>query len=216
MEKIEAFNNNCTLVAVKSVLNGSRSDAEILAAFREEGYVDNRGMTHSRWTNAAARLGLELETVKITRPRGGKWMRRRHPWQWEDEEPEIEYYKRAQYTLAQFCKDNPVGTFFVSLHRHAIVVVDGMVWDPNCVFSGMSRGVEAAKLVKNSPLKRITGGRIRSLKIGRGASGKRRLSALNHLTQHGPTTGRELVANTEYTQADLDWDEKRGNLVYER
>ena len=159
-ERIEAFGNNCTLVAVKSVLNGTKTDEEILMAFRDEGYVDNRGMTHLKWTTAAKRLGLELETVRLPKR---EFYYKNHTNYWGER---FKIYVQKRYTLREFCKDNPEGVFFISTRNHALVIVDGCIWDPNCVGSSMARGVEAAKRVLNSPLKRVTTGKIQRLNMG--------------------------------------------------
>jgi len=210
MERIEAFNNNCTLVAVKAVMAGTADDTAILAAFREEGYVNNQGMTHYRWTNAAKRLGLELETVKIPR-RDGKYVCRENRW---GELKEV--YVSGRYTITEFCKDNPVGVFFVSLATHAIVIVDGKIHDPNCIWNGTGRGVKQVKRVLNSPLQAVPEGKISTLKLGKPMTKgfERRSDALMYIREHGPQFIEILIRETSYTKADGAWDVKRGNLRY--
>ncbi|AAT69521.1 gp45 [Alphaproteobacteria phage PhiJL001] len=212
MEKIESFNNNCTLVAVKAVMNGTKTDDEILAAFRGRGYEDNQGMTHSKWTGAARDLGLSLRSVALPR-RGYKWVSYTS-WHGEEWERRV----RVKYTLKEFCEAHPRGVFLVSVPGHAFVVVHGQVWDPNCVHQTMARHVEAVKEVLNPPLNEIChDGKIRSLRTGRvgSKSFQRRWSAVAYIQEHGPQTGETLVRETEYTQADFEFDKKRGNLRYE-
>lgn len=210
-ERIETFSNNCTLVAVKSVLNGTKTDDEILAAFREENYRDNQGMTHHRWTSAAERLGLKLEKVKLEKPRG-TWQEYEDPY-WGGTR---ERYIRGKVTIGQFCKLHPEGVFFISTVDHALVIVNGSVWDQNCVSSGLGRAVESAKRVLNSPLQEIEDRPISWIKRGRFGTDSyyRRASAMAHISNNGPCSWQELVEETQYTEADHRFDKRRGNLKH--
>lgn len=212
-ERIESFNNNCTLVAVKAVLNGTKTDEEILEAFRGRGYVDNDGMVHSKWTGAAEDLGLELEKVNVKRS-GTKFYTRADRYGWDEQT----YAKYGRQTLASFAKEHPHGVYFVSTVDHALVLVDGQIWDPNCVFSGMTRGVVAAKKVVNSPLKDIPTTKICYIKSGRvGTKSWERRSAANSYIDAMGLRGSgmdpaEVIANTPYTRADYEYDKERGNI----
>lgn len=221
-ERIEAFNNNCTLVAVKFVLNGTKTDDELLAAFRAEGYIDNHGMRHERWTGAAERLGLQLEKVKIPR-KEGKYVRQIRATLWDDQDL-VQRWVPGRYTLAEFCRDHPVGTFFVSLRAHAVVVTNGKLWDPNCANQTMARGVEAAKRVINAPEIKV-GGAIKWIPRGKAGSktGARRASALAYIKKCEDVNmgervfypdAEELIANSDYTRADYEWDLARGNIRF--
>lgn len=216
-ERIEAFNNNCTLVAVKFVLNGTKTDDEILAAFREQGYVDNHGMRHNQWTDAAANLGLNLVKVKIPR-KEGKYVLARREDSWGDEMT-VRRWVPGRYTLAEFCKDHPYGTFLVSLKWHAVVVTDGKLWDPNCAQQTMARGVEAAKEVINAPEIKISG-KITWVPAGKIGSQtwERRATARAYIDAMGGAgvDAEELITKTKYTRADYDWDVKRGNLRFKQ
>lgn len=215
-ERIEAFNNNCTLVAVKFVLNGTKTDDELLAAFRKEGYVDNEGMTHIRWTTAATHLGLQLAKVKIPQ-REGKYVTQNRRDSYGDWDL-VHRWVPGRYTLAEFCKDHPYGTFFVSLRAHAVVVTDGKLWDPNCVSQTMARGVVAAQEVLNAPTIKI-GGPITWIPPGKVGTQTwdRRATARAYIDAMGRgVEAEELIAKTKYTKADYEWDLKRGNLKFEQ
>lgn len=187
--QIEAFGNNCTLVAVKFVLNGTKTDEEIVEAFRQHKYVDNSGMYTRDWHKAAVTLGLELTDLEYS-------------------------YK---HTVSTFVKEHKKGVFFVTTMQHAFVIIDGHVWDPNCTASGMSRRVRKWVEVKNSPRKSIPDRKIKNIVIRHTFSkaGERRMSALRYIFRNGPTDPLTLIKETDYTKADYNFDKKRGNLSYD-
>ena len=187
--QIETYANNCTLVAVKFVLNGTKTDEEILAAFRQHGYVDNDGMYTRAWHAAAVTLGLELSDLKYS----------------------------YSSTVADFIKTYKKGIFFVSTRGHSFVIVDGHVWDPNCISEGLSRRVYKWAEVKNSPRKSIPESKIREIVIRHRHSkaGQRRYQALLYIHHNGPTDPLTLFKETPYTKADYNFDKKRGNIRYD-
>ena len=210
-ERLESFGNNCTLVAVKAVLNGTRSDDEILRAFRGRGYVDNRGMYCKQWHQAARDLGLELAKVVLPKAEG-RWVTSSDRWGEEKQSLRI-----RRETIGEFARRHPEGVYFISTVDHALVLVDGQVWDPNCVTSGVGRGIVKAMKVLNSPLQRIPEGRIVDIKLGRKgtASWERRVHAVDLLNcRCGGLLAEDLIRMTRYTRSDYEYDKKRGNIRY--
>lgn len=211
-EKIEAFSQNCTLVAVKAVLAGTKTDAEILVAFRNNNYKNNQGMYPRDWHKAARELGLELTGIKLPISEG-KFVWREN---WRGDL--VERWVGAKYTLAKFIRDNPKGVFLVSTPGHALTIVDGAIHDPNMPRSTTRRTVRIANKVENSPLKSVSGARqVKWIAASCGVNtgvGQRRREANQYLTLNGPCHGKTLVANTSYRAGDLRWDHQKGNLMY--
>jgi hypothetical protein len=216
---IESYHNNCTLVAVKLMAQGRHTDEEILTAFRANGYKDDDGMSHYKWTKAAADLGFELETVKIPRPKGSKYITYDNDYAWWGEV--TRRVDHGKYTLAQFIKDNPQGDFFISVVGHALCVRDGRVMDPNCRSSSLSRRVTGAKRVLNAPARLADGRRLEILVLkGKwdSAARARRAAAWQWCENYKATHGgqapllEDVLENTPLTKADVNWDLKRGRM----
>jgi len=189
MSQIDKFNNNCTLIAVREFTH--HGEDAILSAFRDNDYRENHGMYHHKWTRAATQLGLDLQKI-----------------------PYSEIYN---LTLAAFLKKFPEGDFFVTISGHAFNVRNGRVIDPNT--GGKTRArVQTAERVLNAKQPK-TGTRFKMERWpgwGKSAAKARRREAYHFVRTHTIENDRRLpeakdvIANTSYTKADLNWDVKRG------
>ncbi len=193
-DKIADLDNNCTLRAVKEV--SRLDDKVILDAFLKHGYKPNAGMTHDKWTAAAKDLGLKMEEVETTKDN-------------------IHYI-----TLAEFVRSYPIGTYFVSVHAHALVVRDSKIID-NPGSLGYRRRVRRAKRVLNAPaLERIIATKLavhispdRAKRRGT-ESYKRYVAMVNYISTNPAAKPSEIFKATIYTDADFNHDLKKGLIGY--
>lgn len=196
-DKISDLDNNCTLRAVKEV--SRQEDAAIIAAFKKHGYRPNKGMRHDNWTAAARDLGLELEEIR-TRYNPGIDQR------------------YGCMSLAQFIKRNPMGTFFVSVSAHALVVRDGKVVDGGQL--RLRRKVKRAKKVLNAPAivaATVARGFTINTRVGKrhGTDSWYRYGEFTAYVANNPSaTVADVLANTSYTKADFTHDVKKGFISY--
>ena len=223
-QSIKNYANNCTLVALQHVLADTVTDQEIVDAALNRGWVPGKGMTHYQYTRVGQDLGLRLKSVELPRYASKAVHYKRYDPVW-DEHYDATRWVTKRVTLAEFCKMHPKGVFFVSTRTHALVVRDGVVWDPNCASSTMGRGVESADEVLNPP-EWVSPTRICWLPPGKRGTKthERRQSALLYIKNYDPLapmgsaqrypTAEEIIANTAYTKADYEWDLARGSLRY--
>ncbi len=183
----EGTPNNCTLVAVKAVLAGIKTDDEIADAFRAQGWVPGSGMPNADWIRAANSLGLITQAINMT----------------------------YGITVHGVLRHLEHGTFFVSNINHAMAVFDGNLWDPNCFHEPNRKPVTFIHQVMNPPM-RPEPEIMESIKpkSPNSKSWGRWNSAMLHIQANGPTHYEDLIAATEYTAADYRWDKKRGNILY--
>lgn len=189
MSQIDKFNNNCTLVAVREFSDATED--QILAAFRANDFIANRGMYHHKWIKAATDLGLRVS--------------------------KLSYQQINGMTVAAFCKKFNEGDFFVTISGHALNIRDGRVIDTNTGGKARAR-VRTAELVHNAKpaesgerfvMERFPG-------WSKSAAKNRRRDAYHWAAEYSRNNDRrlptadEVVSNTSYSKADLNWDVKRG------
>lgn len=218
-EQISRFRNNCTLVAIKEVTR--KPDAEIIQAARKNGYVNDKGMRNSQWINAARQLGLELKEVAI-KPDGahGRLVQYERYNSYYDQHMTCQRWLSPNFTLGEFIKEYPKGTFLISVMGHALVVRDGKVVDHNRWGNfGFRRRMVSAHLVLNPPELKIEFTPYlmiprKAVKRRGTAAYMRFIEAIEYLNSQPNVTIEMLTKNTKYTYADFKHDFAKGIVAY--
>ena len=94
----------CTVVALAIVLNISYLDAYKLME-EKIGRKKGRGLTITD-IEKISELSPDHKATKLGHPS-----------------------VKSKMTIGRFCKENPIGTFYVLTHGHAIAIKDGVVYD---------------------------------------------------------------------------------------
>jgi hypothetical protein len=192
-ESIACFTNNCTLVAVKELTG--RSDDDILTAFRNHGYIENDGCYAQTYLNALKELGYDPQGVRSF------W----------------------GATVKFFLKNcDRTATYLVRTSGHAFVIRKGVVVDPNYRRRGAARILRGAWLIPNAHEPEV-GDRVRFVRSPWNAKRFGTKSYARYAKAHHYAgtmwdeyrkrpTAEELIANTEYTRADLKYDLDAGHV----
>lgn len=221
MRNIDDYANNCTLVAVREI--SGRADQDVMDAFLKRGWKPGRGTYPHQYEGAAKDLGIELERVSTEiAGRDAYVMTKSTDWDGGRYKANSSYYMTAK----QFAEAYPTGVYLVASNRHAFVIRDGVIVDPNLNNKRTRQRIVNARRVLNPATKSATTQlaevnkdsvvrfATRTVRKTTSKSFRREASARVFAGGHSVRLG-DLLQKTSYTIEDARWDVRKGVLVVE-
>ena len=179
-------NNNCTVLALKSVTGFTERKCYNL--LKKEGRVDGRGFYIRKYLGKSKKIG-KVSFKKIYTNR--------------DREKDQGLFKAWRtVTLNSFCKMFPKGSYYVCVRGHALAIVDGNIID-NVTYQGDRRHVEEVW--------KVTGGKpkVKTLKAKKTPKRMPRLRDYDIIKYVG-----KLTFKTEKGKVLLKPGDKRSNYYW--
>ena len=159
-EKSEIAKNEKNDCAVRAIANAFRINYNMAHVFVTENFNRKKGKGTNNFTNVLKGLAKEpitfepsgqlslfnadkkafsIDHIGDMPKRGGKLINRAYK------------HKKVAYTVKAFAQKYQNGTFIVLVHKHALVIKNGVVIDnPQNQFNGYRRVVESAFIVKQA------------------------------------------------------------------
>jgi hypothetical protein len=143
--KIDGLRGNCTLVATRELTG--LPDETITERFLKDGWKPGTGWYTGSVVAYLREWGFQVEHVDLTSESGAAPYTRRVHRRWYGE---VTVYVQNGLTLKQFGKKYPTGAYLVTINRHALVVRDGRIVDPNFSKERTRARVKSAYRVVNA------------------------------------------------------------------